>query len=48
MPWPDTGIESGIATVDSNYLWIDLFPEKAKTSVVCNVMMYEKHDVREK
>ena len=30
MPWLDTGIESGIATVDSNHLWIDLFPEKAK------------------
>ena len=25
MPWLDTGIESGIVTVDSNYLWIDLF-----------------------
>ena len=30
MPWLDTGIESVTATVDSNHLWIDLFPEKAK------------------
>ena len=30
MPWLDTGIESRIATVDSNRLWMDLFPEKAK------------------
>ena len=29
-PWLDTRIESGITTVDSNYLWIDLFLEKAK------------------
>ena len=46
MPWLDAGIESGIATVDSNRLWIDLFPEKGKTSVVCNFMMHELHDLK--
>ena len=45
VPWLDTGIESGITTVDSNYLWIDLFPEKAEHQLYANVMMYEMHDV---
>ena len=43
MPWLDTGIESGIATVDSNHLWIDLFPKKAEHQLY--TMMYEMHDV---
>ena len=30
MPWLDTGIEYGIVTVDSNHLWIVLFPKKAR------------------
>ena len=44
MPWLDTGIESGTPKVDGNRLLIDLFL-KRKTLVVCNVMMYEMHDV---
>ena len=28
VPWLDTGIESGIVIVDSNHLWIDLFPKR--------------------
>ena len=30
MPWLDTGIESGIVTVEDSCLWDCLFPEKAK------------------
>ena len=45
MPWLDTGIESGHVTVEGSRLRDCLFPEKTKTYVVCNVMMYDMHGV---